>query len=467
MNSLYKKSKLIITAGPASDSYENMKKLVLAGATCIRANFSHGTHEEQANKFSTAKAISNDLQVPISLLLDTKGPEIRIGKMKDGGQEILADSLLTIHTNPNLYSTFEGNTSEVAVHYDMSQDLKVGDEVLFDDGKLTSHVVKIEEQKVIVKTLNTHFLKTNKRINLPGVDFSLPFLSQKDIDDVKFGIEQEVNYIAASFVNNAQNIRDLKELLKNNGGEHIKIIAKIESDLGVKNLDEILDEVDGIMVARGDLGLEIPYYEVPYAQKIIIEKCRQKGKLVIVATQMLDSMENNPQPTRAEVSDVYLAIMQQADSTMLSGESATGKYPKQAVTVMSRIAKRAEEEVYANLREFYTNTPVNKLNQAQQFSQLTYLNDVKLMIIQTDNLEILRELSKARPNVPVIGVINNSKMINAFGVESSIWIDFNSLSLYSKFNLENLFIDELKIKYGLKTNEKILVIDKNFQTKIK
>ncbi|WP_029512927.1 pyruvate kinase, partial [Mycoplasmopsis iners] len=348
MYSINKKSKLVITIGPASDNYETMKSLILAGATCIRANFSHGSYEEQGRKFEIAKQVSKELNIPVSLMLDTKGPEIRVGKMKDGGQNIAANSIVKIHTTKETYESLEGTSTDLSVHYNMSQDLKVGDKVLFDDGKLTSTVVKVEEGLVEVQTLNGHFLKTNKRINLPGVDFSLPFLGEKDKNDVIFGIQQKVDYIAASFVNSAQNVADLRQLLKDNGGEEIKIIAKIESHLGVQNIDEIIDAVDGVMVARGDLGLEIPYYEVPVVQKMIIKKCREKGKLVIVATQMLDSMENNPHPTRAEVTDVYHATELGADSTMLSGESASGKYPLLAVQTMAQINKRAEKEFYCS-----------------------------------------------------------------------------------------------------------------------
>ncbi|SYV97775.1 pyruvate kinase, partial [Mycoplasmopsis edwardii] len=346
-----KRTKLVATIGPSSDNYETLRKLVENGVTTIRANFSHGSHEEQANKFRIAKQISKDLNIPVSLMLDTKGPEIRIGKMKDGAQVVSAGTEVLIHTTADKYQNLEGTSQEITVAYDMAKDLEVGNQVLIDDGKLSTVVIEVGEGYVKVKAENTHKLKTNKRVNLPGVDFSLPFLAEKDINDVIFGISEGINYVAASFVNSAKNVKELRKLLDENGGKHVQIISKIESHLGCMNIDEIIAESDGIMVARGDLGLEIPYYDVPYFQKKMIRKSREAGKLVIVATQMLDSMENSPHPTRAEVTDVYYAVELGADSTMLSGESANGSFPVEAVKTMTAISKRAEKEFYS--RNYY------------------------------------------------------------------------------------------------------------------
>lgn len=282
-------------------------------------------------------------------MLDTKGPEIRVGKMKDGVQLIKQGTMLDILTTEEAYKNLEGNSEQISVSYDMSLDLQVNDSVLLDDGKLSTKVVKVSKGLVQVYVQNNHKLKTNKRINLPGVDFSLPFLSPKDVEDVKFGVQNGISYVAASFVNSAENVKQLRKVLVENGGEHIEIISKIESTLGIKNIDQIIEASDGIMVARGDLGLEVPYYEVPYYQKMIIRKCREAGKPVIVATQMLDSMENSPHPTRAEVTDVYFAVELGADSTMLSGESANGGFPLEAVQTMTKISKRAEREFYSKI----------------------------------------------------------------------------------------------------------------------
>lgn len=305
MKLIDKRSKLIGTIGPASDKKEVLKSLIINGMTTIRANFSHGDKEEQLSKFKLAREIEKELNVPISIMLDTKGPEIRVGQMKDGAQLIKANTEVIVYTTDADYKTKKGSSSEVTVSYEMDKDLKKGDKVLFDDGKLVTIVTSVSEGSIVVKTVNAHLLKSNKRINLPGVEFSLPFLSQKDKDDIKFGIENGIDYIAASFVNSAANVNELKEVVKAANGKGIQIISKIESDIAIQRIDEIIEASDGIMIARGDLGLEIPYYEVPFNQKKIIRKCRKLGKTVIVATQMLDSMEKSPQPTRAEVTDVY------------------------------------------------------------------------------------------------------------------------------------------------------------------
>ncbi|ASU14278.1 Pyruvate kinase I [Mesomycoplasma hyopneumoniae] len=292
-------------------------------------------------------------------MLDTKGPEIRIGKILEGSQKILANQRLTVLTDSDSYQNFQGTAQIITVSHQIDKDLKIGDKILFDDGKLQSVVIEIEPGKVVVRTKNSHILKSNKRLNLPGVAFSLPFLSQKDIDDILFGINGNVNYIAASFVNSGENVRELRTLLDQNGGGHIQIISKIESRLGLENIDEIIELSDGIMIARGDLGLEVPYEEVPFQQKRIIRKCRFAGKTVVVATQMLDSMEKSSQPTRAEVTDVYWATELGADATMLSGESAQGQFPIESVQVMAVINKRAEKEFY------------NKLFYAKQLAVIT------------------------------------------------------------------------------------------------
>ncbi|VEU78230.1 pyruvate kinase [Mycoplasmopsis columbinasalis] len=466
MQSIYKKSKLIVTVGPASDNYETLKSLVLAGATCVRANFSHGTHEEQSKKFELAKQVAKDLNVPVSLMLDTKGPEIRIGKMKDDGVEIPANAVINLHTSSEDYESLVGNSTDISVQYDMSKDLKEGDLVLFDDGKLTSRVIYVEENFVQVKTENAHFLKTNKRINLPGVEFSLPFLSQKDIDDVLFGIKIGVNYVAASFVNTAQNIQELRKLLDENGGENIQIIAKIESVLGVKNIYQIIAACDGIMVARGDLGLEIPYYDVPYVQKQIIKKCRKVGKPVIVATQMLDSMENNLSPTRAEVNDVYGAIYAQADSTMLSGESASGKYPEKATEVMKRIQLRAEEEFLAEAKTETRDVKTNPID-FKDLAKLSYVDDnLKLIVVKSQTNANVFELSKQRPNAIISHLVNPetiakySNWAGEFGISYGVWTNQNA-ELYNQFAVSDEFVNLMRQQFELTADDKVALVDEN------
>ncbi|QZE12523.1 pyruvate kinase [Mycoplasma sp. Ms02] len=466
MNLTNKRSKLVATIGPSSDNYDTLRALVENGVTTIRANFSHGDHAEQLGKFEIANKVSRDLNIPVSLLLDTKGPEIRVGKMKDGAQVIQAGTELMIWTTEDKFKSLEGTETEISVAYDMSKDLVVGNQVLLDDGKLSTVVTEVGKGYVKAKAENTHKLKTNKRINLPGVDFSLPFLAQKDIDDVIFGIKHGINYVAASFVNSAKNVKELRELLNANGGEHVKIISKIESHLGVMNIDEILEYSDAIMVARGDLGLEIPYYDVPYYQKRMIRKCREAGKPVIVATQMLDSMENNPHPTRAEVTDVYYATELGADSTMLSGESANGNFPVEAVKVMSAINRRAEKEFYSRnyydvqLEEVRKNSDESQRSLiAYEVANKTRRGAYKFAIVLSRTGQLLSEVAKFRPNSLIVGVVNDAKQIGAFGITSSVFTSLDSLALFPAIKEDHEKALDALAPYGAKSGDRYLVVE--------
>ncbi|WP_426461051.1 pyruvate kinase [Mycoplasma hafezii] len=467
-----KRTKLIATIGPSSDNYDMMKALVENGVTCIRANFSHGSHEEQGNKFNLAKKVSQELRIPVSLLLDTKGPEIRVGKMKDGAQVIAAGSEVLVHTTKEKYENFEGTSTEITVAYDMAQDLVVGNQVLLDDGKLSTVVTEVGKGYVKVKAENTHKLKTNKRINLPGVDFTLPFLAEKDINDVKFGIKEGINFVAASFVNSARNVNDLRKLLNENGGEHIQIISKIESHLGCKNIDEIIEASDGIMVARGDLGLEIPYYDVPYYQKKMIRKCREAGKPVVVATQMLDSMENNPHPTRAEVTDVYYAVELGADSTMLSGESANGNFPLEAVKTMTAISKRAEKEFYG--RNYYpiqlekvwenSNQSDKRTKIAYELARKAIDGEYKFVVVLSRTGALLKQVAKFRPNTTIIGVLEDQRMVKGFGVYSSVFTSVDSEALFPLIKADSNKGVEALLPYGVQKGDRYLVVENEKMT---
>lgn len=468
MNFIDKRSKLIGTIGPSSDSYEVLKQLVLSGLTCVRANFSHGTHEEQKAKFDLAKQISKELNVPISLMLDTKGPEIRLGKMKDGAQLIKSGTEVVVYTKPEEYQNRIGTETEWTVSYRMDQDVKKGDKIVFDDGKLVTEVVSVQEGLINIKTKNQHLLKTNKRINIPGVEFSLPFLSEKDVNDVKFGIKEGIDYIAASFVNNAKDVNDLRNILTSNGGDHIKIISKIESQAGINNIDAIIKASDGIMIARGDLGLEIPYYDVPYFEKAIIRKCRRAGKPVIVATQMLDSMEKTPQPTRAEVTDVYWATELGADSTMLSGESASGDFPVEAVKVMSTINLRAEKEFYkklyypVQLQEVWENSSKDLRNEiAHKIAKKAMKGEYKYIIVRSTTGELLNEIAKYRPNAAIIGLVGDEKQIGKFGVTNSVFVSLDSVKLFKECKDDFSKAKEALKPYFPKSGDKFLVVDRH------
>ncbi|WP_025755124.1 pyruvate kinase [Mycoplasmopsis cricetuli] len=462
-----KRTKIIATIGPSSDNYDTLRALVENGVTCIRANFSHGDHEEQLNKFVIAKKVSKDLKIPISLMLDTKGPEIRVGAMKDGAQTIKAGTMITIYSTEDKFKTLQGTDIEISVSYDMSQDLVMGNQVLLDDGKLSTVVEEIGKGYVKVKAENTHKLKTNKRINLPGVDFSLPFLADKDKNDILFGIKAGVNYIAASFVNSAKNVQELRELLNSNGGSHIQIISKIESHLGIKNIDEIIEASDGIMVARGDLGLEIPYYDVPYYQKRMIRKCREAGKPVIVATQMLDSMENSPHPTRAEVTDVYFAVELGADSTMLSGESANGSFPVEAVKTMTEISRKAEKEFYS--KQYYDvqldlnlkNSDSNDIRTLIAYSTAnrTKSGEYKFIVVLSRTGQLIKQIAKFRPNSTVVGVVKDEKLINGFGIYSGVFVSLNSKEMAEKIKISHDNAVEVLAPFSAQKGDKFIVVE--------
>lgn len=460
INKKMKRTKIITTIGPSTHSAESIEKLFKTGMTTIRLNFSHGNHNEQGERIVWAREISAKIGKPISILLDTKGPEIRIGKIKDGKQEIFAGTTIIIYSLPAEYQKREGTKTEITVSYDMSQDLKVGDVILVDDGKLQLNVTSIKSGIIETKAFNHHILKTNKRINLPGINLTLPFLSEKDIDDIKFGIDKGIDYIAASFVNTSENIKKIRKLLKKYNAEHIQIIAKIESQIGINNIDEIIMEADGIMIARGDLGLEIPYYDVPYWEKNIIRKCREAGKIVVVATQMLETMTEIPFPTRAEVTDVYFATELGSDATMLSGESANGDYPFIAVNTMAMINKRAEHEFYSKLYyEKQLNNAINsttglRANIAKKLANKCKDRKYEYAVVLSNTGKLLKTISKFRPNVVILGVSPVPELYTAFGSWHSIFM--NKVENYKSFKTNEKEICKVAKKWGAKIGTKIL-----------
>ncbi|AWX42997.1 pyruvate kinase [Metamycoplasma cloacale] len=458
-----KHTKIVATIGPSSENYETLKQLILAGVNTIRANFSHGSAEIHQRKFDLARQISKELDIPISLLLDTKGPEIRIGKMKDEAQMIYKNSLVSIKTDEESYKNLIGDSSTITVSYRMDKDLKVGNKILLDDGKLVTVVKEIKDKEIIVEAKNDHLLKTNKRINIPGVDFSLPFLSEKDKTDIAWGAKYKVDYIAASFVNSAKNVKEIRELLDANGGQKIQICSKIESQTGIDNIDEIIEASDSIMIARGDLGLEIPYYLVPYWEKQIIRKCREAGKEVIVATQMLDSMEKNPLPTRAEVTDVYYAVELGADATMLSGESASGQYPVEAVQTMATILKSAEKEYY---EELYHNKHIEEVAKGSDRMKIAYevakklqSGDYKYAVVCSHSGKLLKEISRYRPNAFIVGLVSNDELVWSFGITAGVYCEKHSQAVMKIVKDDHNNARKALEHFNAKPGDKYLVVD--------
>ncbi|KAA9001247.1 pyruvate kinase PykF [Affinibrenneria salicis] len=342
-----KKTKIVCTIGPKSETEEMLTKMLEAGMNVMRLNFSHGDYEEHGNRIKNLRAVVARTGKQAAILLDTKGPEIRTMKLENGADVSLrAGQTFTFTTDPSVI----GNQERAAVTYTgFTDDLKPGNTVLVDDGLIGMEVISISGKEVVCKVLNNGDLGENKGVNLPGVSIQLPALAEKDKRDLIFGCEQGVDFVAASFIRKRSDVEEIRAHLKKHGGEHIQIISKIENQEGLNNFDEILDASDGIMVARGDLGVEIPVEEVIFAQKMMIEKCTRARKVVITATQMLDSMIKNPRPTRAEAGDVANAIIDGTDAVMLSGESAKGKYPLEAVSIMATICQRTDRVMTARL----------------------------------------------------------------------------------------------------------------------
>lgn len=336
-----RKTKIICTLGPSTDQDGVLETLILEGMNVARFNFSHGAHEEQKVRLEQLKELRKKHNKPIAALLDTKGPEIRLKCFENDSVILEPEQQFTLGVGD-----FLGNQERVAITYErLFEDVKVGDSILIDDGLIGLIVEKIEGTDIICRVKNGGKISNRKGINVPGVEVNMPFISQKDFDDILFGIKEGFDFIAASFTRTADDVYKIRKILVDNNGENIKIIAKIENQQGVDNIDAIIEAADGIMVARGDMGVEIPLEEVPVIQKMIISKVYSEGKQVITATQMLDSMIKNPRPTRAETTDVANAIYQGTSAIMLSGETAAGAYPVEALQTMVRIARRTEKDI--------------------------------------------------------------------------------------------------------------------------
>ena len=417
-----KRTKIICTMGPNTDDEEMMRKLAKAGMDIARFNFSHGDHEEQKTRMDLLKKVRKELKLPIAILLDTKGPEIRTGIL-EGGQKVYLEegSQFTLTTEQ-----IEGNNTRCSQTYkDLPKDVKAGDTILIDDGLIQLTVEEITDTDVVCRVVNGGELGQKKGINVPNVEVKLPAITEQDKNDILFGIEQGIDFIAASFVRNAEAIKEIKELLRANGGERIDVIAKIENAEGVHNIDKIIKAADGVMVARGDLGVEIPAHEVPHIQKMIIRKCNESYKPVITATQMLDSMMRAPRPTRAEVTDVANAIYDGTDAIMLSGETAMGKYPEQAVQMMVKIAECTEPYMthkrFLDYRALRGNKNVSSAVGVAAV-QTTENLGADCIVTPTISGQTARLISNFRPQVPIYAVSPNEwarrKMQIYWGVTS-------------------------------------------------
>lgn len=425
---MFKKTKIICTVGPSTDKPGVLEEMLKAGMNVARFNFSHGSHQEHAKRIAMVREASQRVGKPVALLLDTKGPEMRIGRFAEG-KIMLQEGQRFILTARDVVGTSE----IVSVNHKLlPKEVAPGNVILLSDGLVSLRVERIEDEDIITTVLNSGVMSDLKRVAAPGVAVNLPFLSQQDVNDILFGIEQNMDFIAASFVQRASDVLAIRRVLEDSGAS-MDIIAKIENAEGVKNIDEILKVVDGIMVARGDLGVEIPTEEVPVVQKMLIEKCNKAAKPVITATQMLESMVNNPRPTRAEASDIANAIMDGTDVIMLSGETASGKYPVEAVQVMAKIAVRTEEALnYETI--LMTNGVVPQRTTTDAIShatvQITHELGAAAVITSTESGYTPRMVSRYRPKAKIIAVTQHEttfrRMLLLWGVHPILGGNFNS-----------------------------------------
>jgi pyruvate kinase len=399
-----RKTKMICTIGPSSESREVLTKIFEAGMNVSRHNFSHGDHEEHGGRITLVKELSRELNKPVAVMLDTKGPEIRTGKFTEGKVELKEGSNFTIVCG----EAVAGDTTICSISYDrLYEDVTPGNMILIDDGLVGLEVQSVEGNRIHCVVKNSGMVGNHKGVNVPGVSTNLPAITEKDIDDLKFAIKSGVDIIAASFIRKAADVLEIRKVLQENGGEDILIISKVENQEGVNNIDEIIKFSDGIMVARGDLGVEIPIEQLPLVQKMMIEKCNYAGKPVITATQMLDSMMRNPRPTRAEASDIANAIFDGTDAIMLSGETANGKYPVESARTMARIAEAAEKQLNyeADLKKKRKSHIPNVPNAISLATCNTAMElNASAIITATQSGITPKMISKYRPECPILAV---------------------------------------------------------------
>lgn len=400
-----RKTKIICTQGPAIDNEETLRRMIEGGMDCARFNFSHGTHEEQKLRMDRVKKLSREMGVPVALLLDTKGPEIRLRLFENGAAELEAGNefVLTPEEVP-------GTAARASVTYaHLARYLQEGARVLIDDGKIELEVLDTAGDDVVCRVINGGRVSNRKSINIPDVEIPMLYVSETDRRDILFGVEQGVDYIAASFVRTGEDVRDVKKLLLGHGGENIKVIAKIENMQGIRNADEIIAESDGIMVARGDMGVEVEFARLPAIQKELIKKCYHAGKLVIIATQMLESMTKNPRPTRAEISDVANAVYDGTTAVMLSGESAAGDYPAESVKAMADIVAATEPHIDYEQRFLRYRPESGKRDFADIIARTACLAahdlDAAAIIVLTRSGKSAELISQCHPKCPIIAAV--------------------------------------------------------------
>lgn len=415
------KTKMIFTIGPSSDNEKILTEFIKIGMNVARLNFSHGTHETHKDKIELIKKIRTNLNTPTAIMLDIKGPKIRTHNFINDGVELKTGQNFTFICDKEIL----GDNKSCSITYEeLYKDVSIGGTILVDDGLLSFEIIDIQGKNIICKVLNDGTIKNHKGVNVPNVSINLPSVTEKDKDDLIFGCEMGVDFVAASFVRKASDILEIRDLLNSNNGKNIQIIAKIESQEGVNNIDSILNVADGIMVARGDMGVEIPIERVPIIQKNIIKKCNEAGKIVITATQMLDSMIRNSLPTRAEACDICNAIFDGTDAIMLSGESASGLYPIEAARTMSKIAKETEAHLdYNYLNQRLKEPAMYDFAEAISYSTCRTSNvlNAKAIVAATNSGSTAKLVSKYKPKCPIIAITPHSHVMRGLSLNFGVF----------------------------------------------
>lgn len=451
---MFRKTKIVCTLGPATADEKIIKEMCLAGMNVARLNFSHNTHADHLERIKTVKKVREELNMPIALMLDTKGPEYRIKTFKDGK--------IFLNQGDKFFFTteeIEGDQKGVSVNYKgLNEELKKGDIILLNNGLLSFEVENIDGNKIYTTVKTGGELSNRKSMSFPNISLKQVYLSEQDKTDILFGIKEDIDFIACSFVSCRQDVLDIKRFLKENGGDNIDIIAKIENRAGVENIEEICRECDGIMIARGDMGVEIPFEELPAIQKELITKCRLLGKRVIIATEMLESMINNPRPTRAEISDVANAVYDGTSAVMLSGETAMGKYPVESVKAMALISGHTEKNINYSKRFLKGDFKIKNTADAISHATCGMAIDIKAKAIVACTLSgtTARMISRFRPPVNIVGITtslkNWRKLSLSWGVIPTLSENFDSIDV--------LFYNALKITkavMNLKKGDKIVL----------
>lgn len=464
-----RKTKIVATIGPSSESEEMLEKLVKAGLNVARLNMSHGSHESHLEKINRIKKVNQKFGTNVGIMLDTKGPEIRLGEVENNRAVLTQGKEIILTTDEVI-----GNKEKITVMYkEITKDVEVGTTILLDDGLIELKVKQINKNELLCEILNTGIIKSKKGVNIPGIKLSLPSLTDKDKADIKFGVENDIDFIAASFVRKAQDILDLRQYLNSINDTRTKIIAKIENEEGIDNIDEILDVADGLMVARGDMGVEVSIELLPATQKMMIKKAIARGKIVITATQMLESMITNPRPTRAEVSDVANAVYDGTGAIMLSGESATGQYPEECIKMMNNIAVTTEQNIdywnrfkkrnvdkmgaYVSTRPQTTaqrDTLLQQINFAVCSSAL--FTEAKAIICISEKGRTPAVLSGYRPACPIYVFTNNEKTYKHLSLEWGV----KALYIQDVFKFEEILkvgVDQL-LEQGVLSKGDVVIL---------